>query len=408
MIEVYLPANVFYPELPGSALQYFRYAPYLKDRGISLNVLTPKRHYHEENEVELDGMHIRRFSLPNPENFLAEHMALIAIAVKEIGDRRLIGRACIQPAGTFAANAKSLSQLGRIRTRRIPLLRHFTEVPEPDNANGIRWCRNRLRDCLALSPYSRLLMCSATMGRAFQNLAGISNRRIEVLPNGIDLKAFVPTGETEKNGLRRALNLSLEGPLVVSVCSIIPRKGVDLLVAAWARVSARHPDATLVIVGSNTVRPTTEVADRPGIARYIASVREAIAQLPRPERVILTGDVANVTEYYQAADLFVFASLREGLPSAVLEAMSSGLPSVLAPFHGFPGPGEEYGFPGTHFLPVSHDPDAIAHGILRLIASTETRSRMGDDARVWIERTQSIDKAADQLAAIYHSLLPGR
>ena len=110
-------------------------------------------------------------------------------------------------------------------------------------------------------------------------------------------------------------------------------------------------------------------------------------------------------DYYRAADLFAFASLQEGLPSAVMEAMSCGLPSVLAPFHGFPGPGEEYGYPERQFVPVSHDPASIAVGLRRLLDSDAERERIGADATKWIRDTQQMSHAADRLASIYESLL---
>jgi glycosyltransferase involved in cell wall biosynthesis len=245
------------------------------------------------------------------------------------------------------------------------------------------------------------------MGRAYEALAGISNRQIDVIPNGIDRKVFYPAGDASKRELRRSLGLPADGPLAISVCSVIPRKGVDLLVEAWKVVLAKHPNATLAIVGSDFVRPTlSNSRTRNEVSAFIDRIRSEIAGMKRPDSVILTGEVDNVQDYYRAADLFVFASLKEGLPSAVLEAMSSGLPSVLAPFHGFPGPGEEYGHPETHFIPATHDPNSIADGVVRLIESPSDRYTMGSAAAQWIEETQGMDRATDLLVSIYRSKCP--
>jgi len=407
MRHLYFPANLFYPELPGSALQYFRYAPYLRERGFSLTVLTPRRPHHKEPELEIDGIQIRRLSLPDSGNDLADLMALIDAAAKEIQDRRLPkASACIQPIGTFATTAQSVAQLWKVRASGIPLLRHFTEVPDPFPPRSWDASRKRMKARIGLSPYSRLLMCSHVMGRAFQGSSGISDRRIEVIPNGIDCGVFHPGEDSAKSNLRRKLGLPVEGPLVLSVCSVIPRKGVDLLVKAWERVLAKHPDSTFAIVGSDFVRPTlSDSRDRKEVAVFIEEIRSAISRLSRPGSVILTGEVPNVEDYYRAADLFVFASLKEGLPSAVLEAMSSGLPAVLAPFLGFPEPGEEYGTPGTHFIPVSHDPNSIAEGVNRLLESPDDGSRIGSAASSWIEETQPMDRAVGRLASVYRSVV---
>ena len=405
MLDLYIPANFFYPELPGGSLQYSRYAPFLRERGISLTVFTPKRSHHVEDEVEFQTVRIVRKTLPSGLDALRQQIALIEYAGEAAlasGKRRIV----MQPIGTFANDLRSLASMWKWHRRGIPLTRHFTQVPEAPTGGLATVTRARLRQQLTLSPFSRLLMCSSEMGRAFQRASGISAKRIEVIPNGIDQTVFHPIEPTAKPALRAALGLPGEGLLVLSVCSIIPRKGVDLLIAAWEDVLQHHPDATLVLVGSNTVRPTVGNPEaRSNVADYLEAIRRSVAALSRPESVHFAGEVSNVQDYYRAADLFAFASLQEGLPSAVMEAMSCGLPSVLAPFHGFPGPGEEYGYPERQFVPVSHDPASIAVGLRRLLDSAAERERIGADATKWIRDTQQMSHAADRLASIYESLL---
>lgn len=402
MPRLLIPANFFYPDLPGGSLQYFRYAPYLKARGIDLTVFTPKRAHHAEHELEIAGIRIHRLDLPENEDTLTQMMTLIRAALQEAKS----GRSVIQPIGTFANHVSSLRQLGAIRLAGIPVTRHFTQVPKLHEPPVLRRIREKLRYRLAIAPYSRLIMCSHEMGRAFQRVSGISSRRIVVAPNGIDQDVFHPPSDVaEKLALRKTLGLPETAPLVLSVCSVIPRKGVDLLVAAWEKVLARHPAAHLVVVGSKTVRPTVGEADaRATIADYLAGIDAAIGKLRHPDRVILAGEVGNVQDYYRAADAFAFASLQEGLPSAVLEAMSSGLPAVLAPFHGFPAPGEEYGTPEVHHLSATHDPASLAAGMVRLLDDAALREKIGLAASRWIAETQGMDRAADLLADMYRGL----
>jgi len=406
MLDLYLPANFFYPELPGGSLQYSRYAPFLRERGISLTVVTPKRSHHAEDELEYNAVRVLRKVLPPGFDALRQQMALVDEAGKlalASGNRRVV----MQPIGTFANDLESLRQLWKWHRRGVPLARHFTQVPQAPTGSFLGMTRSRLRERIGFSPFSRLLMCSSEMGRAFQRASGISARRIEVIPNGIDQSVFHPLDSAAKPALRAALGLPTEGLVVLSVCSIIPRKGVDLLIAAWENVLGHHPDATLVLVGSNTVRPTVGNPEaRSNVADYLESIRRSVEALSRPGSVRFAGEVANVQDYYRAADLFAFASLQEGLPSAVMEAMSCGLPSVLAPFHGFPAPGEEYGFPDRHYVPVSHDPASIAGGLRRLLDSAAERETIGNEATRWICDTQQMNHAADRLAAIYESLVP--
>jgi glycosyltransferase involved in cell wall biosynthesis len=404
MLDLYIPANFFYPELPGGSLQYSRYAPFLRERGISLTVVTPKRSHHVEDELEFKTVRILRRTLPPGLDALRQQMALVDCAGEVAlasGRRRVV----MQPIGTFANDLDSLRNLWKWRRRGIPLARHFTQVPGAPTGGVVAATRSRLRERVALTPFSRLLMCSSEMGRAFQRATGISSKRIEVIPNGIDQSVFHPPEAVAKPALRASLGLPAEGLIVLSVCSIIPRKGVDLLIAAWENVLQHHRDATLVLVGSNTVRPTVGNPEaRSNVADYLESIRRSVEALSRPGSVHFAGAVPNVQDYYRAADLFAFASLQEGLPSAVMEAMSCGLPSVLAPFHGFPAPGEEYGFPDRQYVPVSHDPASIAGGLRRLLDSAAERETIGNEATRWIRDTQQMDHAADRLASIYESL----
>ncbi len=404
MVELYIPANFFYPELPGGSLQYSRYAPYLHERGVSLTVFTPKRAHHVEDELEFKTIRIHRKTLPPDLDALGQQMALVEMAgeaAKAAGKRRVV----MQPIGTFANDVRSIRTMWKWKLRGIPFTRHFTQVPHPAAGHALAQARTHLREQIGFSPFSRLLMCSSEMGRAFQRAAGISSRRIEVIPNGIDQTVFHPADAAEKIALRQSLGLPVDRPIVLSVCSIIPRKGIDLLVAAWETVLKQRPEALLVLVGSNTVRPTVGNPEaRSDIAGYLDAIRAAVDALPVPDSVRFAGEVTNVQDYYRAADVFAFASLQEGLPSAVMEAMSCALPGVLAPFHGFPKPGEEYGRPDLEFLPVTHEPASIARGLLTLLDSPEERHRIGQAATDWIGKTQSMDRAADRLTAIYESL----
>ena len=135
---------------------------------------------------------------------------------------------------------------------------------------------------------------------------------------------------------------------------------------------------------------------------YTANTLALIEQLPDPASVILTGhEVEDVTGYYRAADVFAFASEREGLPNAVLEAMACGLPCLLAPYAGFPRNGEELGTARTHFLTCDHSEASIAAGMLELLSDATKRTTMGNHARQQMSEEQSLPMILDQWSAAY-------
>ncbi|APZ44667.1 glycosyl transferase family 1 [Acidihalobacter ferrooxydans] len=150
-----------------------------------------------------------------------------------------------------------------------------------------------------------LISVSAALGEHLRAL-GVSRERITVLRNGVDLDTFRPLSEAGA-ALRHKLGLS--APVLLSVGSLIERKGHHLSIEALRGL----PGATLLIAGEGPLRPQLErqaevagVADR---VRFLGPV--AHADLPR---------------YYSAADVFVLASSREGMPNVVLEALACGVP----------------------------------------------------------------------------------
>lgn len=138
--------------------------------------------------------------------------------------------------------------------------------------------------------------------------------RIVVLRNGVDLDRFTPGDRVAARA-----KLGLDGFTLLSVGSLIPRKGHELIIAALADL----PDATLLIAGSGPMRSELEkTAREKGVS----------------PRVRFLGEIAHddLSEAYRAADIFVLASSREGWANVLLEAMASGTPVVATNVNGTP------------------------------------------------------------------------
>ena len=407
MIHVHIPANLFYPELPGGSNQYFRYGPYLRERGVQLHVHTIRKPHHEEEEIEKNGIRIRRYEVPKEFNLLDELELVTQKAIKEIGPRPK--NVCVHPLGTTQTSLHSIKRLWKARWRGIPTCFHYMMVPVRERHRFPGNLKEFIRMRLDLSPYQKMIMCSHVMGRAFTQVAGVSPDRIEVVPNGIDLDVFSPVSGEVKRDLRLQLHLPEHSPIVLFVGSVIARKGVDTLIEAWELVHRQNAEARLVIVGSTRPRPTIrETKDVSESEQYFERVGAQIDRLDDPESVLFAGEVDNIRDYYRASDLFAFASLREGLPSVILESMACGVPCVTTPFIGIPDDGEEYGVAEEHYVQSSYDPEVLAGDIWRMLDDDEARLKMGEKAAAWIAETQEMGKAADRLAEIYRDLVEGK
>ncbi len=143
---------------------------------------------------------------------------------------------------------------------------------------------------------------------------GEAESRIITLCNGVDLQRFSPGDRAAARA-----KLGIEGFTLLSVGSLIPRKGHELIIAALADL----PDATLLIAGSGPMR---------GELESVAREKSVGA------RVRFLGEIAHdeLSEAYRAADIFVLASSREGWANVLLEAMASGTPVVATNVNGTP------------------------------------------------------------------------
>src|SRR4051794_40015564 len=79
-----------------------------------------------------------------------------------------------------------------------------------------------------------------------------------VVPPGVDVDRFRPLDEHERATARKELGLPVEGRLVVSVSRLVPRKGMDALIDAVARLSRGRPDVSLAIAGAGRDRSRLE------------------------------------------------------------------------------------------------------------------------------------------------------
>ncbi|QTN32000.1 glycosyltransferase family 4 protein [Akkermansiaceae bacterium] len=377
----------------------------MRRHGITVHVCTALRPHHLCDSEEWNSIHILRFPDCVDESHHRERELILAKALGLIRGMDP-GKGCIQPNGetwrtTFA--------LARARMMGIPSTFYFSMFPPESDLRGWAKLRARLRISLCLLPFRRLVFCSRALSRAYGSLGCIRAGRMALVPNGVDLERFRPPGNTgEKEAERRQLGLPEKGLMILYVGGFMPRKGCDLLLEAWARAESLHPDAFLVCVGSQGMRQTFR---DPELQREMGDFQSSMAglaeRLESRGRLNMAGEVNNVDAYYRAADVFVFPSRREGLPNAVLEAMASGLPCLLAPFHGFPESGEEFGAAGNEFLRVPHDADSWVAAISEILGDAGRRAELGQNARRLMERTQGWDATVAGLANTYLGLMGG-
>lgn len=156
---------------------------------------------------------------------------------------------------------------------------------------------------------------------------------------------------------------------IVAMGRLDPQKGFDLLIDAFARLAGKHPDWSLTILGEGPSRSDLE---------------ETIRSLNLAHRINLPGFSLDPQRVLLSADLFVLSSRFEGMPNALLEAMSVGCPSIS--FDCDTGPRDliEHGVSG--WLVPPEDVNALVDAMSLLMSDATLRVRLGTNARSVVER----------------------
>jgi glycosyltransferase involved in cell wall biosynthesis len=253
------------------------------------------------------------------------------------------------------------------------------------------WLRNYAR--VAMPGMIRSARAVLTLSEASRaeiiEVLGIDPARVTVVPCGVSPE-FVPRAEHIDADDRALLApLRIEGPFVLTVGAVEPRKNLDGLLRAMAVLRARSPyrDLQLVHVGPEgwLSGNLPQLVNDLGLGD---SVR-FLGMLPR----------AALAALYRAARVMVYPSLYEGFGLPIAEAMASGTPVVTSNCSSMP---EVAGDAGILIDPTSVE--AIAEGIARAWSDEALRAGMMRAGLVQA-RQFTWDAAARQTAAVYDEVL---
>ncbi|MGH8220228.1 MAG: glycosyltransferase family 4 protein [Steroidobacteraceae bacterium] len=163
---------------------------------------------------------------------------------------------------------------------------------------------------------NRLVAFSDPLERRLVEL-GAAPKKIEKIPNGVDTDRFAPAAPKEKMALRRSLGLPTDRAIFIYTGRICRAKGLLELMSVWERM-VEHEDLYLLLVGSGAhTHESCEVEVREAVARY-------------PDSMGWCAAVDNVSQYLQAADVFIFLSYFESFGLSIVEAAAAGLPCIVS------------------------------------------------------------------------------
>ena len=405
--KLLLVSPTFYPTHGGAELRFLRYLPLLKENGINVEVITgtPKlKKFSEqdfkadwrdikdgelESEFELQAAKVYRYKLP--EKGAADRSSILLDRVIEYCRNVDTKPDVIQILSPLSF--KMVGRLRKIKTMGIPVVFSYSIAHEFSKNCVVGWLQKR-KVRYVYKNFDLIIVASTVLEKIVKQID--SDARVEVIPNGVDTRKFSPAiNANEIELLRIKLNLPKSATIICLVGAVHPRKGTDLLIKAWSSLVNSAGNLHLLLIGPRFDQ------QRGDLSGFKKSIESDIENSGAVDNVHFVGQVENVADYLKASDIFVFPSQKEGMPNAVLEAMATGLPTVLTPFIGL---SEEMGEPGREYVLVERTSDSISRGIQAILSDNSKCSDFAGNARKWVVDTMDMNVSASMHAKVYSSV----
>jgi glycosyltransferase involved in cell wall biosynthesis len=218
---------------------------------------------------------------------------------------------------------------------------------------------------------------------------GFNERNVTVIENAIDsqqmLSLLYPADVS-----RKTLDLPTAKTIVGTIGRLDKRKGHIDLVRGFAKIHQQFPDVLIAIIGEGKERKTLEAE---------------IASLGLSEKVFLLGNVDGAARYIKAFDIWIMPSHSEGLPLALMEAMTAKLPILTTSI-----PSMDYIVrPAGGMCFDVQNPDDLAKVLSDCLKLTpEQRAELGDQSFKYLQIHFSLQRYRNEYLSLIERLLNDR
>ncbi|MCI7330969.1 MAG: glycosyltransferase family 4 protein [Selenomonadaceae bacterium] len=351
------------PTKSGAEFHAENHALQLIKRGHRVSIFAKKRHFFTKARETLNGIDLVRLHAP---------IRWLEIIFRLFSTHRNVNAFYIIGTPKFAVWAILYARIFH-----VPVTLALTGKAEIFDKNK-NW-RNKI-----LSTCTNYIATTHEIQNGLIRYGGVEPGRVTVLAHGVDMSKYPPVTDAQKQALRKAHNIPFDAHVLLFCARIVLNKGIDVVMRIWPQLHAQDPKAVLLVVGGGRHELMHELQN---MAAHVDGT------------AVIVGEVDNPREYYQMADVYIFPSHHEGLPTSLIEAMSSGLPAVTSDIGGC----DDLIFNDVTGYRVTVDEDGVFLEKVRyLFQHREQRLRMGKHAtgivRKYCDYTQIIDKLADILA----------
>lgn len=278
--------------------------------------------------------------------------------------------------------------LGRLAARaaRVPMIVHTVHgFAFPSESRKVVKTVFKLLERLSAKVTDTMVVLNDTDAETARDMLGVPDSRLALLPNGVDIDTYAPADPEKRQELRRSsLGIdSVDDVVIGMVGRLWLQKNPQCFLRAAIQVAGQRSNVSFYMIGDGEFR---------------AELEATINASGHSGRIHILGWRSDVPELLKALDLMVLPSRWEGMPLAILEAMSSAVPVVASDI------------PGNHHLvrdgrdgrlfPLD-DSQALAAALIDLIDDPAKRVRFSAQARAKVLAEYTLSGRMDKITAIY-------
>lgn len=294
---------------------------------------------------------------------------------------------------TCLCDANIAGRLARLWNFKIPIITSLQSSDyEPETIHAANWSPLKVEGLRQIDKFTSRLSnqyfaaCSNSVKKSFQKQLKITDSQLRVIYNGVN-PATLECAHDEPLRLRQKLKIDQDGFVFITVGTVAAMKNQELLLRTFPQVLIKIPQAYLVIVGTGILEDRLKkLAQTLGIDR----------------RVRFLGERGDIGACLEMADVFVFPTLLEGHPLALVEAMFKKLPCVASNIEVL----REVLIDNENGLLFdSNDADKLAAAMIELHRDPALRDRLGKKALIDAERRFHIRIIASEWEDYYRFVI---
>jgi len=374
--------GVYYPEVNGATLQCMRVISTLK-KDVNFSVLTTTKYKNIAKNNVIDGIDVYRHYIGNR---LGKFSQLFGISwiflTKKIDIVHLHG---------FSSRSALIVLISKIFNKKVII--KMTSFGH-DDAISIQ---NKSRLFFLIYSLADTYIGVSPIFKEMYLKSELNERKYYQIPNGVDTNLFLPLANVkEKNELRSELGLPIDISLILVVGHFSIDKSANHVLDAWLRIQKESNNQSGIVFIGSTNNNSFEV-DRNIVNSIYSKSKQFIG-----ERVFFVEKTNHIEQYYQAADVYVLSSVREGLPNALLEAMSCALPVISTRLKGITDWVLNHNVNGMMY--DYGDIDALGILLGSLLQDNNLCKHIGLNARTTIKDNFNILSTAEKIHKIYEDL----